>query len=382
MTSLLGKRIALGVAAVGATAALVAATSYAVFSAAAPAQSTQFQTGTVTFNGSASDTSALTFGNGGVGIAPGDTVSPTKAYVVSYSGSLPAWITLGVQTQSTAQNNGNASTGFLPLINDGQKDPNGLRLNITDSPASNVTSRTNTFHVGYVTCTYQTGAVQSTCTSNNPNQLVGNLQLSSGNTDTFNIGYSLPGAAGNGYEGALPANTTVTLTAHAYSASNTVYTGAATTPAVATTNTIDDPACKSKGTPTSACVGVENVNLPLTSTHGGRAAILADGQMLYSDSGTWVQAGVPLPGQATTGTINGTYAEQMTAQCVSGATTPGTCNATVISGQLEMASSQGNIIQKFYYNSVTDITWSVAQTGTGIFSGLTGLYGQAFPPMP
>jgi predicted ribosomally synthesized peptide with SipW-like signal peptide len=102
----LGTKIALGLAAAGTAAAMVAASSFALFTAQAQNQSNTFAAGTVSLNSTpatgecsisnmAPGDSSTGFAAGGLGYGNGGNGSLSDApctFDVTYTGSIPAWL--------------------------------------------------------------------------------------------------------------------------------------------------------------------------------------------------------------------------------------------------------------------------------------------------
>lgn len=214
------KRLALALVTLAATAGLVGAVSFALFSSTANGQSDTFAAGTVSLG-----QDPESFACNVTHMAPGDSTSSSDFagtngldtacnYVVKYTGSLPAWIGLDVSTNSIAGSGGEA-------LLDGNA--NGLQVLVTDA-LGNVPPG-GTFGLGSIKCVgaYPTAA---SCSSSDPNQLLtkvggtdtnGDNSVNNGWSDTFTVNYGLPLASPNAYQGG---SAHVILTAHAVQATN------------------------------------------------------------------------------------------------------------------------------------------------------------------
>lgn len=223
------RRLALVAGAVGASGALVAGASLALFQSAAGLQADTFAAGTVTVGNEASESSTCTI----AAMAPGDSSSSlvfpgtddandsSCAYEVRYVGNLPAWIGLDVTTSSAA-----GSPGTEALL-DGQA--GGLQVVIQDSYG-------NHFTIGPVSCTGSYPDAAS-CQSSAPDQLVDKTgsnhvlpdhSVTNGWSDTFVVDYALPLASPNPYQGGTAQ---VVLTAVAVQAGNNPLIGSPPAPA-------------------------------------------------------------------------------------------------------------------------------------------------------
>lgn len=247
-----GRRLALAVAALGATGALVGAASFALFTSQATAQTDTFSAGTVIL-GQTTALPACTFTDGGTSggsdssgvtftsnpMEPGDT--GTCTYSLSYTGSLNAWVELGVSATSTSlaaytPTGSVTQIGGEALLNDGH-DANGMAVTITSAGKDGATGGAfsqSGITYGSLTCT-NTGTEGAngsaeTCNTATPNEtlLTDGATTTTTNsapanswsmntTDTITLTGSLPLTAGNGYQGS---SATLTLTARAVQASN------------------------------------------------------------------------------------------------------------------------------------------------------------------
>lgn len=241
-------------AASAASALVVGAATFALFTSSATAAGVGFSVGTVTLSG-ASTTCNISLmpqskddkgegdnvagsnenshdndPNGGSqglgGKQPFDRNDPSGSststgsgtactYTIAYSGSLPAWVGLDVATTSDAGTNGGKA------LLDGSS---GLTVSIKDSQPT-----PNTFSIGTPTCTSSPGT-EETCVSSDLNQLVraGGTDASadgsvrSGWKDTFTVSYGLTGTALGRYQGS---RVTIGLSAHAVQADNNPLSG-------------------------------------------------------------------------------------------------------------------------------------------------------------
>ena len=157
-------------------------------------------------------------------LSPGDlTGSRTCSLATTYTGSLPAYMSLTVQIQSTK------GIGAKPLF-DGTN-TTGLTLSISDghrnfTVPTGAGSTGGSCPVGY-TCWSASNDLAATYSGSTPN-----LTFSNGNAVTFTVTPLFAKATGNPYQGA---SATVTLTAQA------VQAGANSLPAGCTTSTIGHP---------------------------------------------------------------------------------------------------------------------------------------------
>jgi hypothetical protein len=172
----------------------------------------------------------------------GDSHSCT--YTVTYTGSLAAWITLGLSSTSTAavayQAPGSATLeGGQALLDPAE--PNGLQVTISDNQGtkpqyftlgqqncSNIGTGSSLSDPGYQdSCTSTstptlilgqgTDSIQNCQTDNSCITVGGNGAVTKGWTDTFTVTGSLPLTSGNIYQGG---NAKITLVANAVQASN------------------------------------------------------------------------------------------------------------------------------------------------------------------
>jgi hypothetical protein len=125
-------------------------------------------------------------------LEPGDSGSCTFSYseTAAQLGN-PFTVTVSVATTSISGSGAAATGTATEALLDGQ--PNGLQVTVTDSSG-------NTFGAGTISCS---GAYPyaSSCSSSDPNQAVPGTTGTSSWTDTFTIGWKLPLAAGNPYQG-------------------------------------------------------------------------------------------------------------------------------------------------------------------------------------
>jgi hypothetical protein len=218
--------------------ALVTATSFALFTSQSAAQTDSFTAGTVIVT---SGSPSCTFSN----MEAGDTES--CQYKVSYTGSLNAWITLGISATSTAeaayypvQGTETLEGGQALLNNVGS---NGLKLTITGQQDGMPTPTPTSYPLGSLMCnnigsgsslgqpgyqdqctsvpTHQevlgVGKYATTDCANTCTTVGGNGSVKKGWTDTFTITGHLPLTAGNKYQGSTAK---VKLVANAVQASN------------------------------------------------------------------------------------------------------------------------------------------------------------------
>lgn len=229
------KRLLLTVGAVGVTGVLVTATSFALFTSQSSAQTDAFAAGTVILT---SGSSACSFTN----MEAGDSHSCT--YTVTYTGSLAAWITLGISSTSTAQAASQAQgsatlEGGQALLDPAQ--PNGLQVTISDNQGtkpqyftlgtqkcSNIGTGSNLSDPGYQDSCASTAtptlilgqgpdSIQHCNRDNSCITVGGNGAVTKGWTDTFTVTGSLPLTSGNIYQGG---NAEINLVANAFQASN------------------------------------------------------------------------------------------------------------------------------------------------------------------
>ena len=233
-------RLLLAVGAVGTMGVLVTATSFALFTSQSSAQTDSFAAGTVILT---SGSSNCTFSN----LEAGDSRSCT--YQVTYTGSLDAWITLGVTSTSTAE------AAYYPVagtatLEGGQSLLNavpgnhGLQVTISDNQGTGTAPEA--FPLGKMTCANvgtpgtslgQKGYQDQCTTTATPEVVVGQGKdattgcmntnscvtvggdgsVSRGWTDTFTVTGTLPLSAGNKYQGSTA---TISLVANAQQASN------------------------------------------------------------------------------------------------------------------------------------------------------------------
>ena len=219
---------------------LVTATSFALFTSQSSAQTDSFAAGTVILT---SGSSNCTFSN----MEAGDSRSCT--YRVTYTGSLDAWITLGVASTSTAEAAYYPVTGTTTLEG-GQSLLNavpgnhGLQVTISDNQGAGTAPQA--FTLGKMSCANvgtagtslgQKGYQDQCTTTATPEVVVGQGQdattgctktnacvtvggdgsVSRGWTDTFTVTGTLPLSAGNRYQGATAK---ISLVANAQQASN------------------------------------------------------------------------------------------------------------------------------------------------------------------
>jgi predicted ribosomally synthesized peptide with SipW-like signal peptide len=188
------KRLALLVGAMGASAALVSAASFAMFNSTANFQENTFAAGTVQLN-NASPTATCNVGP----MEPGDSTPAYQSaggngqdtpctYSVTYDGSLAAWIGLQIENDSPNQDIGSSVALENP------SDPNALQVSISDTcgntipvPAPNGEATTTDLILG------------------NPNGSCANANsdgsVNDNWSDTYTVNYYLPLAAGNQYQG-------------------------------------------------------------------------------------------------------------------------------------------------------------------------------------
>lgn len=172
MSISLRKRMALGagaVATVGAVATLVAGVTFGLFTSTPASETNNFSSGTVTLASDA--TGVCNVSN----IVPGD--SGTCTFVATYSGSAPAFI--GLDTVAT---DGGLLTGT-----------DHLALSIADNHSASYATTGTNLYVGS-----DAGALPTT-------------------VHTFTVSWSLPIAAGNGFQGK---SASLKLTAHAVQSGN------------------------------------------------------------------------------------------------------------------------------------------------------------------
>lgn len=166
------KRMSLSLMAVALIAMLVSAATFALFTAQTTNASNTFTAGTVTLTEATGALFTIT------NIAPGDT-GTAGSFTVTYTGSLDAW--LGLTTSSE----GDLLAGPTPLA-----------ITISDG--------TNSYNV------------------NQANQVVGSTAVATGAVKTFTVGYSMPLAAGNEYQGD---SASLTMSVKAVQARNNTNTG-------------------------------------------------------------------------------------------------------------------------------------------------------------
>lgn len=162
---MLAKRLSLSLLAVAAVSLIVTAASMALFTASTANTNNTFSTGTVSL------VSPATMSCNVSNIAPGDS-GICGSYTFTYTGSLQAWLGLD------AASGGALLGGPTPMI-----------VTISDG--------TNSYN------------------PNAGNQVMG--KFNTGNTVTVTVGYSLPLAAGNAYQGTSGG---VTFTIHAVQVKN------------------------------------------------------------------------------------------------------------------------------------------------------------------
>ena len=223
-----GKKLALGLAAAGVTAAVVSIASFALFTSAAASSKATFTAGTVILT--TDSPAALNCGVDASILEAGDSGSCT--YDVAYSGSLDAWVGLKVSATSSGITaytpTGSAtSLGGEALLNDAaaSDDTNGLVVSLSGTTGS----LTQDFGMPTITCTAQTANAGETCSGANttPQLWKGTVDTTTNDaptgswnnaeTGTVTVNYSLPLAAGNAYQGSTA---TITLQAMAVQASN------------------------------------------------------------------------------------------------------------------------------------------------------------------
>jgi predicted ribosomally synthesized peptide with SipW-like signal peptide len=191
-----------GVTAVGAAAALIAGTTFGLFSSQAPAGSQTFTAGTVTVSSDQVVSCTLTPGD----VKPGDSGTCTFNY--AYSGN-PAWLAVDIAGASTA------STTTPPTPYAGTAAPTAVGLLQGSNP---------------LVLSVNTGSALSYTPDSSGAASIKDVLLSSASTPTaggatgpMTLHWALPAAAGNEYQGG---SATLTLTIHAVQAKNNPMVGA------------------------------------------------------------------------------------------------------------------------------------------------------------
>jgi len=220
----MGKKVVLGLAAAGVTAAVVSAASFALFTSAATPQTDTFSSGTVILTNTTPAT--MNCGVDANNLEAGDSGSCT--YDVTYSGTLNAWVGVLVSAHSsgvapTTPAGSAESYGGEALLND-NNDHNGLQVTISGSTGSLQQS----FDLPALSCTTDSGGAEScsgsdstpilwpgTVTSNTNDAPAGSWAPQE--TGTLTVNYSLPLASGNAYQ---DSSATIQLQAVAVQASN------------------------------------------------------------------------------------------------------------------------------------------------------------------
>jgi len=195
-------------AAVSAGATLTGAVTFGLFSGTTSAQTSTLASGTVTLTSNVSG--ACTVGN----MLPGS--SPTScALVVSYSGTVPAYLGLDVLIATESQ-----SPGTVPLYN--PSDPtNDLQIMVNDSqnPAVTYFSPTTVPPTGVACNTIAGSGYGSSYTCYQLNDLLVSTApfTSTSSADTFNTSVSVPTTSATGYQGGTAS---IVLLAHAVQSGN------------------------------------------------------------------------------------------------------------------------------------------------------------------
>jgi len=220
----ISKKLALGLAAVGVTAAVVGAASFAMFTSAATSQTDSFAAGTVILSNQTPAT--MSCGVDAANLEPGD--SGSCAYNVAYTGSLNAWVGLSVMATSTGvaptTPPGSATEyGGEALLNDGT-DKNGLAVSLSGQTGT----LTQSLDMPSLSCTKSPAGAES-CTGSSSSLTLwkGSVTTTTNDapmgswapseTGVVTVNYSLPLSSPNRYEGS---SATITLQAKAVQASN------------------------------------------------------------------------------------------------------------------------------------------------------------------
>jgi len=258
----IAKRLALILGSMGVLTAVIGASSFALFTSAATAQSDTFAAGTVTLENTGTMTCTI------ANLEPGDSTiqypnslgaqnDPPCIYAVQYRGTLPAWVALNATIASTAGTDAAACGGHCsPLYN--PPDENGLNVLLCGAqPPSNLRTKdllawaetvctdsgaptgfgigdnqTLTYSAAY---SYSSGETRDVCTGRSGQPAACAADETSAVTNDWRydltLDFFLPLTAGNRYQGGTA---TVTLSLHAVQASNNPLQSCAT-------STINDP---------------------------------------------------------------------------------------------------------------------------------------------